>query len=109
MDRGLNSRFVTIFLATVVLSASLWLGNIQNYIQNNPISRVVFNHSEQLPDALVRDSRNNVTYVGTTQDGVDHFQNIFYGQDTSGKNRFAAPVPINPQSGSVVDATKPGA
>lgn len=57
----------------------------------------------------VADSSYNVKFVGSLAPGVEHFQNIFYGEDTSGKNRFAPPRPFKYTKGSVVDATKSGA
>ncbi|KAI0014604.1 lipase [Xylariomycetidae sp. FL0641] len=55
------------------------------------------------------DTDRNVSYVGTHRIGIEHFQNIFYAEDTSGENRFAPPVPFRPAVGSIVDATQPGA
>lgn len=57
----------------------------------------------------VRDARTGISYQGTSTNGVDHFQNIFYAEDTSGPNRFAAPVPYVPCPGFRVDATAAGA
>ncbi|OTA63162.1 alpha/beta-hydrolase [Hypoxylon sp. EC38] len=58
---------------------------------------------------LVVDHAQNLTYAGSCLDGVEHFQNIFYAEDTSGKNRFAPPVPIKHEKGSFIDATQSGA
>ncbi len=58
---------------------------------------------------LVRNTRTGVSYRGTISSGVEHFQNIFYAEDTSGSNRFASPVPYDPRPGTVVDATAAGA
>ncbi|OTA97448.1 hypothetical protein M434DRAFT_26753 [Hypoxylon sp. CO27-5] len=58
---------------------------------------------------LVVDHAQNLTYAGSCLDGVEHFQNIFYAEDTSGKNRFAPPVPIKHEEGSFIDATQSGA
>lgn len=58
---------------------------------------------------IVHDSAKNITYIGSSVDGVEHYQNIFYAEDTSGKNRFAPPLPYLPAPGSTVDATKVGA
>lgn len=57
----------------------------------------------------VRNARIGVSYRGTSTNGVEHFQNIFYAEDTSGSNRFALPVPYTPFPGTVVDATAAGA
>lgn len=68
------------------------------------------------PPPTVIDAIRNVTYVGSSTslspswgEGVEHFHNIFYAQDTSGGNRFAPPVAVVPARGAVVDATRPGA
>lgn len=56
------------------------------------------------------DVARDIHYIGSrSSSGVEHFQNIFYGEDTSGPNRFAPPVPTKPIRGSIVDATQPGA
>ncbi|KAJ4423946.1 hypothetical protein N0V82_001374 [Gnomoniopsis sp. IMI 355080] len=58
----------------------------------------------------VVDPEREVRYVGLrAASDVEHFQNIFYAEDTSGQNRFAPPVPTRPVKGSVIDATLPGA
>lgn len=51
------------------------------------------------------------TYLGShsPSTGTEHFQTIFYAEDTSGANRFAPPVPVRPARGAVIDATRPGA
>lgn len=51
---------------------------------------------------------NNLTYHGTTQGSVEHFQNIKFAHDTSGERRFAPPEPYTPPDDSEVDATAPG-
>ena len=58
---------------------------------------------------VVVDSRRHIRYIGSRLSSVEHFQNIFYAKDTTGKNRFAPPVPIENAEGSVIDATHPGA
>ncbi|KAI0481918.1 lipase [Xylariaceae sp. FL0804] len=58
----------------------------------------------------VADRARGVRYIGSRSSaGVEHFQNLFYAQDTSGKNRFAPPVPVQNAAGSVIDGTRPGA
>ena len=57
----------------------------------------------------VTSERTDVTYYGTSANGVDQFQNIFYAEDTSGANRFAPPLPYMPPPGTIVDATTSGA
>lgn len=62
------------------------------------------------PHIKVFDTERDVRYVGKrAASGVEHFQNIFYAEDTSGQNRFAPPVPTWPAKGSFIDATLPGA
>lgn len=57
----------------------------------------------------VLDTERDIQYVGRrAASGVEHFQNIFYAEDTSGPNRFAPPIPTRPAKGSVIDATNPG-
>lgn len=56
----------------------------------------------------VVDHAHNLTYVGTTSTGVEHFLNIRYGQDTGGVNRFRHPVAYTYKSNTVVQATKLG-
>lgn len=56
------------------------------------------------------DTERDIQYIGRrAASGVEHFQNIFYAEDTSGQNRFAPPIPTRPAKGSVIDATLPGA
>lgn len=58
----------------------------------------------------VYDGRQDIRYIGSRSSaGVEHFQNIFFAESTSGSNRFAPPVPYIPSPGSVVDASSPGA
>lgn len=57
---------------------------------------------------FVINSITGISYQGTSADGVDQFQNIFYAEDTSGANRFAPPVPYLPARGSTIQATAAG-
>src|ERR1700709_2953273 len=59
--------------------------------------------------AHVTDIRTNVSYHGISNNGVDSFQNIHYGQDTGGAGRFAPPKPFIPARNSIINATAPGA
>ncbi|KAG8534387.1 uncharacterized protein KY384_001232 [Bacidia gigantensis] len=59
-------------------------------------------------DPLVHDHNKQVTYQGTTDNGVDQFQGIPFAEDTSGHNRFAAPKPFYPPAGSTIHATNAG-
>lgn len=57
---------------------------------------------------LVVNEVTKVSYKGTTGDGVEQFQGIKFGEDTSGVNRFVPPKPYSPAAGSEVDATGEG-
>ena len=57
----------------------------------------------------VTDQAHNITYTGARINGVESFQGIRFGQDTSGANRFKHPNPFSYPNDSTVDATKPGA
>lgn len=61
------------------------------------------------PTPFVTNYHTGVSYQGTSADGVEQFQSIFYAEDTSGTNRFAPPVPYLPKHGSTVQATASGA
>ncbi|CAI7612245.1 unnamed protein product [Penicillium pancosmium] len=52
---------------------------------------------------------NNVRFEGASANNVESFMNIRFAEDTSGNNRFAAPKPFSYPSGSVVNASLPGA
>jgi carboxylesterase type B len=58
---------------------------------------------------FVTNEATSISYQGTSANGVDQFQGIFFAEDTSGANRFAPPKPYSPPHGTVVDATRPGA
>lgn len=57
----------------------------------------------------VRDNGHNLTYIGYTYEGVENFQGIRYGQDTSGPNRFKHPKSFSYPTGTTVRATAAGA
>jgi carboxylesterase type B len=57
----------------------------------------------------VVDSARGITYIGRRSASVEHFQNIFYAEEPTGKRRFALPVSIKHAKGSVIDATRSGA
>lgn len=60
------------------------------------------------PTVKVSFGESIVLYRGKTVSSIEHFQNIRYGHDTSGRRRFAPPEPYVPENGEV-DATVPGA
>ena len=59
--------------------------------------------------AFVTDARTNVSYQGVSNNGVDSFLNIPFGQDTSGAGRFAPPKPFISSRNKVFNATVAGA
>ena len=59
-------------------------------------------------ESVVTIAKTDVTYLGGVLDGVQHFANIKYAQDTSGARRFAPPEPFTPPPGSVIDASSRG-
>ncbi|KAF2874648.1 Alpha/Beta hydrolase protein [Massariosphaeria phaeospora] len=61
------------------------------------------------PQPVVFDHEKHIQYIGSRSLHVEHFQNIFYGEDTTGENRFAPPIPVRHAKGSVLDATQSGA
>ena len=58
--------------------------------------------------AYVTDLRTNVSYVGLSNDGIDTFLNIPFGQDTSSAGRFAPPKPFIPPHNTTFNATVAG-
>lgn len=111
MAINLNSIF-TILIPIITLIA----------IYLEPLKQITLQKGlEYAPHALfyqlrgqptVLDTRRNITYMGSyisPELDIEHFQNIFYAEEPSGKRRFAPPVPINHPEGSVVDATRSGA
>ncbi|KAI4861913.1 Alpha/Beta hydrolase protein [Hypoxylon rubiginosum] len=59
-------------------------------------------------EPIVKFEGSKVTYHGTTQGPVEHFQNIKFAHDTSGERRFSPPELYTPVEGSEIDATAPG-
>lgn len=105
--------------ASLVLGlGALGIGLLAIFLQplQELILRTFSNYGIQIPFVIgsatinVLDTERGVQYVGKrAASGVEHFQNIFYAEDTSGQNRFAPPVPTRPAKGSIIDATLPGA
>ena len=87
------------------MSLSLALDSIRSFQHKN----LQFSNPDSTAHVTITDVRTNVSYVGTTVKDVEHFQNIFYAEDTSGPNRFAPPVPRVPAPRTTIDATTPGA
>ncbi|KAI1384570.1 lipase [Hypoxylon trugodes] len=69
---------------------------------------VILPFSHESPPVVI-DLAKDIKYVGSREHEVEHFQNIFYGEDTSGVRRFAPPIAVQPLKGSTIDATRPGA
>ncbi|KAI1397828.1 Alpha/Beta hydrolase protein [Hypoxylon fuscum] len=59
-------------------------------------------------EPIVKFEGIKVTYRGTRQGSVEHFQNIRFAHDTSGERRFSPPEAYTPPEGSEIDATTPG-
>lgn len=92
---------------------AIFLGPLQNFILEKATKYELL-----LPNFIlgvsssptVLDEARDIRYIGSLSSaGIEHFQNIFYAEDTSGANRFAPPVPVRPAPGAVIDATRPGA
>ena len=66
-----------------------------------------FSSSKAFP--VVKNELLNVSYHGVSSSGVEHFYNIFYAEDTSGLKRFAPLERYIPPTGSMIDASAPGA
>ncbi|KAL9069592.1 MAG: hypothetical protein Q9157_006104 [Trypethelium eluteriae] len=101
-----SSRFFSRLALASAVAALLavlltWLGL--------PISFPFLHQQQNLSTILIIDPQTEVSYRGTINNDVEHFQNIFYAEDTGGKNRFTPPVPRQPLPGTVIDATAAGA
>lgn len=57
----------------------------------------------------VTNADTGVKYLGASANGVEQFENIFFGQETNGSNRFAPPLPFTYPPGSRVLANVSGA
>lgn len=56
----------------------------------------------------VVDPQRDITYEGTSADGVEQFQGIKFGSDTGGQARFRPPHQFYVDDGAKVDASKEG-
>jgi carboxylesterase type B len=63
--------------------------------------------AETQPQAI--DHAHNITYRGANINGVESFQGIRFGQDTSGANRFKHPKAFSYATDRIVQATTAGA
>ncbi|KAL8933894.1 MAG: hypothetical protein Q9216_006169, partial [Gyalolechia sp. 2 TL-2023] len=91
------------FIAFLVLLVSVFLAP-NTYIHELFSYERFYNYTPR-----VIDSEHDINYIGLHDRGVEHFQNIFYAEDTSGPNRFAPPIPIQHPPGTLIDATSLGA
>ncbi|RYC55070.1 hypothetical protein CHU98_g11140 [Xylaria longipes] len=78
-----NSLWLLSLGALVVLISAVYLAPLSNL--TTLMVDVTLSILASSPTAY--HSINNVTCVGTRKPGVDHFLNIFYGEDTAGPNR----------------------
>lgn len=101
----------TLSTSLLIGFGALGIGLIAIFLQPTQEALVSILNYQGLNSPIdVFDPELEVRYVGKrAASGVEHFQNIFYAEDTSGPNRFAPPVPVRPVKGSVVDASLPGA
>ena len=96
--------FVLIFVSSAIVLIAILLS------PDSLLPAVLISRSSLTSAApYVTNTRTGVSYSGLSLNGVEHFQNIFYAEDTSGPNRFAPPVPYNPSPGTVIDAKAAGA
>ena len=98
-----RQQLVVLSIATLVVLIAMLL----NSTSLSPF--ILFSKQLSNPYPIVTNTRIGVSYRGIIENGIEHFQNIFYAEDTSGANRFAPPVPYTPPQGTTVDATSAGA
>lgn len=106
MEFHLNPRLHPFLFASISILVIL-TAMLLNSTSLSPL--VLISNLLNVSTPYVRNARIGVSYRGKSTNGVEHFQNIFYAEDTSGSNRFALPVPYTPSPGTVVDATAAGA
>lgn len=73
------------------------------------IGRAAAAQSPPSSPPTVTDSSTGVTFQGNLSSGIESFLNIRFGEDTSGANRFALPVPFKYPRKTVVNASTFGA
>lgn len=103
------SHWVIVRGALVFGIIAIALGPLREFITRKSLHFGFNPPSALLPQPAVIDVERDITYIGSYVSGVEHFQNVFYAEDTSGHNRFHAPVPTKPRRGSTIDATQSGA
>lgn len=92
-----------ISIATLVVLIAMLL----NSTSLSPLALLSNQFNNSFP--FVTNTRTGISYRGTSRIDIEHFQSIFYAEDTSGPNRFAPPVPYTPAPGTIIDATAAGA
>ena len=103
---GLGAFAIGAFAVGVV---AVTLAPFRDFLVQKCVEHGVNPPRSLIPQPSVFDAEHSIKYVGSYAPGVEHFQNIFYAEDTSGNNRFRPPVPVKPTKGSVIDATQTGA
>lgn len=93
--------FASVMTFPIILVAMIWNST---WLPSLPFLSIY-----NVSTVSITNVHSGVSYRGTLVNGVEHYQNIFYAEDTSGSNRFAPPVTFNPPRGTVVDATTAGA
>ena len=99
-----RSRFPLILVVSTLVFLTAIILNITTFSFSQRSLKYLKSSS-----AYVKNLRTGVSYYGRSINGVEHYQNVFYAEDTAGSNRFASPVPYMPSPGTTVDATAAGA
>ena len=108
MSSFLNPQHHALGFAFIVTLPIILVAMILNTIWLPSLSSLSLFSLHSGSKSSVTNHRTGVSYRGTSVNGVEHFQNIFYAEDTSGSNRFAPPVIFTPPRGTIVDATAAG-
>ena len=103
------SRFNISLMPIAAVALALLFQPCREFFFQTAVDFGLLDSSSLFSRCEVHDTTRDVTYRGLSSRGVQHFYEIFYGQDTSGSNRFAPPVKYEPPRGSIIDSTRPGA
>ena len=109
MTSYLNPQHHPLAFATIISFPIIFAAMILNSTLLPSLSSISLFSPYSGSQPIVSNVRTGISYRGTSVNGVEHFQNIFYAEDTAGSNRFAPPVTFTPPRGTVVDATAAGA
>lgn len=104
-----NTRFLLAMGALFVVLLAIFLEPSRQFLLEKSVAYGIPLLPKLGKDPVAIDVTRDIRYIGSYSADIEHFHNIFYAQDTSGKNRFAPPVRLLPTKGSVIDATQPGA